>query len=121
MADRPPIVCLCGSARFAEELRAAERDLTLAGAVALVPWLPAAGADPLTDEQRAALGALHLARIDLADRVLVVDPGGYVGDAVRREIRHAHRTGKPVGYTDPPVVPGPGPGRVPGAGEARPA
>lgn len=100
--DRPQIVCLCGSLRFADELRAANRALTLAGAIVVAPVEPAPGGVPITDEQRAALGRLHLAKIDLADRVVAVDPGGYLGDSARREIRHALRTGKPVEYTEPP-------------------
>jgi len=94
--DRPEVVCLCGSVRFAAELRAANRALTLAGAIVLAPteW-----DGPLTGAQRAALGELHLRRIDLADRVLVVNPGGYVGEATRREIAHARATGTPVAFT----------------------
>jgi hypothetical protein len=32
------------------------------------------------------LDALHLRKIDLADRVLIIDPCGYVGESTRREI-----------------------------------
>lgn len=98
MEDRPEIVCLCGSARFAEELRAAHRELSLEGAVVVAP---SEAGGPLTDEQRTALGALHLRRIDLADRVLVVDPGGYVGESTAREIAYARAAGKPVSFTHP--------------------
>lgn len=35
MTDRPEIVCICGSMRFAEEMRTANRELTFAGAIAL--------------------------------------------------------------------------------------
>ena len=104
---RPQVVCLCGSTRFVEQLRAVNRDLTLAGAIVLAPAElehadGPAGDQQLSDEERAALGALHLAKIDLADRVVVVNPGGYVGESTRREIRYAHDAGKPVEYTDPP-------------------
>ncbi|MCH1866944.1 hypothetical protein [Nocardioides sp. CFH 31398] len=98
MTERPEIVCLCGSLRFAEELRAVARDLTLAGAIVLAPV--DLGAPEPTDEQRRTLSELHLRRIDLADRVLVVNPGGYVGDAVAREVAHARSTGTPVTFTD---------------------
>ena len=47
------------------------------------------------------LDALHLRKIDLADRVLVVNPGGYVGESTGREIAYARATGKPVSFTDP--------------------
>jgi hypothetical protein len=95
-------VCLCGSARFADELLAANRDLTLAGAIVVAPSVsPGRDTERIPDEQRAALGELHLRKIDLADRVLVVNPGGYVGAAVTREIAYARGLGKPVSFTDP--------------------
>ncbi|SDJ81885.1 hypothetical protein SAMN05428985_101597 [Nocardioides sp. YR527] len=98
MPDRPEIVCICGSVRFADEMRAANRDLTLAGVIVVAPG----EADGLiTEEQKTALGTLHLRKIDLADRVLVVNPGGYVGESTRREIAHARATGKPVSFTAP--------------------
>jgi hypothetical protein len=55
----------------------------------------------ITSEQKTALDALHLRKIDLADRVLVVNPGGYIGESTSREIEYAHATGKPVSFTDP--------------------
>ncbi|WP_340538948.1 hypothetical protein [Nocardioides sp. GXZ039] len=106
MPDRPEIVCLCGSARFVEELHAANRELTLGGAIVVAPGvLPLPGADepgePMSDEQKAALGELHLRKIDLADRVVVVNPGGYVGESTSREIAYARAGGTPVSFTDP--------------------
>ncbi|MER5563793.1 hypothetical protein ABT071_34955 [Streptomyces sp. NPDC002506] len=98
MSDRPEIVCICGSARFVEEMRAVNRDLAFEGIVAVAP-VDADG--PLTEEQKKALGALHLRRIDLADRVLVVNPGGYVGESTSREVDYARAAGKPVSFTDP--------------------
>ena len=104
--DRPEVVCICGSARFVDEMIAVNRALTLAGVIVVAPAIfPSAedhGADLLmTDEQKAALGALHVRKIDLADRVLVVNPGGYIGESTRREIAYAQATGKPVSFTDP--------------------
>lgn len=96
--DRPEIVCLCGSLRFLAEMRAVDRELSLAGAVVVAP-VEVDG--PVTQEQRAALAALHLRKIDLADRVLVVAPGGYVGESTRGEIAYARAAGKPVAFTDP--------------------
>ncbi|MFD0314534.1 hypothetical protein [Streptomyces flavalbus] len=37
MPDRPEIVCICGSTRFVDEMGAASRDLTLAGAIVVAP------------------------------------------------------------------------------------
>ena len=106
MLDRPEIVCICGSTRFAEEMQATNRDLTFAGAIVVAPAVFLRAQDPgadeaITDEQKAALAALHLRKIDLADRVLVVNPGGYIGESTSREIVYARATGKPVSFTDP--------------------
>ncbi|TCC02592.1 hypothetical protein E0H45_36750 [Kribbella soli] len=106
MPDRPEIVCICGSIRFVDEMRTANRDLTLAGAIVVAPGVFLRAEDPeanelITNEQKTALGALHLRKIDLADRVLVVNPGGYIGESTSREIAYARATGKPISFTDP--------------------
>ncbi len=98
MPDRPEIVCICGSTRFAAEMRAANRELTFAGVIVVAPG---EADEPITDEQKTALDALHLRKIDLADRVLVVNPGGYVGESTSREIAYARAAGKPITFTDP--------------------
>lgn len=97
MTDRPEIVCLCGSIRFIDEMRAVSRDLTFAGAIVVAPG---ESNEVITDEQKTALDALHLRKIDLADRVVVVNPGGYIGESTRREIAYAQASGKPVSFTD---------------------
>ena len=51
--------------------------------------------------QKTLLDALHLRKIDLADRVLVVNPGGYIGESTSREIAYAQATGKPISFTEP--------------------
>jgi len=102
VADRPEIVCICGSTRFADEMREVNRVLTFAGIIVLAPGVFGhATGEPITDEQKAALDALHLRKIDLADRVLVVNPGGYIGESTAREIAYAQAAGKPVSFTAP--------------------
>ena len=77
-------------------MREANRDLTFAGAIVLAP----AEADgSIADEQKTVLAALHLRKIDMADRVLVVNPGGYIGESTSKEIAYAHAIGKPVSFT----------------------
>ena len=102
MPDRPEIVCICGSARFVNELRAANRDLTFAGVIVLAPG---EAGEVVTDAQKSVLDALHLSKIDLADRVLVVNPGGYIGESTSREIAYARAAGKPISFTDPAGAP----------------
>jgi hypothetical protein len=96
--ERPEIVGFCGSARFMTEMRAANRELTFAGVIVVAP--SEADGSP-TPEQKVLLDALHLRKIDLADRLLIVNPGGYVGKSTRREIAYAQAAGKPITFTDP--------------------
>lgn len=98
MPDRPEIVCICGSVRSAEEMREANRDLTFAGVIVVAPG---EADEAISIEQKTLLDALHLRKIDLADRVLVVNPRGYIGESTRREIAYARATGKPVSFTAP--------------------
>lgn len=101
VAGRPEIVCICGSIRFAEEMREANRDLSFAGTIVLSPGEAGDMNRLISDEQKAVLDRLHLDKIDLADRVLVVNPGGYIGESTRREIAYAHASGKSVSFTHP--------------------
>jgi hypothetical protein len=63
-----------------------------------------AGARRLTDdpETKRNLDRLHLAEIDLADEVLVLNVGGYVGESTRMEIAHAVASGKEVRWLETP-------------------
>ncbi len=76
MPDRPEIVCICGSTRFAEEMLVANRDLTFAGVIVVAPGVFTHPVnretdEKITNEQKIALGALHLRKIDLASRFRV--------------------------------------------------
>ncbi len=90
------IVCICGSTRFREEIAEAYARLTLGGEIVLSPALFQHSGDKFTGEQKERLGELHLRKIDLADWVYVVDPGGYIGESTSREIAYAESLGKPV-------------------------
>lgn len=87
---------------FALQIREANGQLTLAGAIVLAPGeTRLVGDGALSMEQQAKLDALHRQRIDLADRVLVVNQGGYLGESTRSEIDYARAMGKPVSLTEP--------------------
>lgn len=96
MPKHTEIVCICGSSRFTQEIRDENSSLTLAGAIVLAPC--EAGPN-LTREQRQTLNDVHAQKIAHADRVLVVNPGGYIGESTANEIAHAQALGKPVQFT----------------------
>ena len=96
LVDRPEVVVLCGSVRFADHHHAVHRALSLQGRIVLPPVLPRTSAEAAEPSQ--ALGDLHLRKIDLADRIHVINPEGYVGDSTPAEIEYAVRLGKKVTY-----------------------
>jgi dienelactone hydrolase len=100
--DGPPVAVLCGSTRFRAEIEAANRDLTLQGYIVLAPGVfHHTEEEHLDDEDKAALDRLHLRKIDMADVVMVVNTGGYIGHSTTTEIAYAHSLAKPVLYSEP--------------------
>jgi len=94
-----PIICICGSTRFRAEMTEANRSLTMQGHIVLAPGVFGHDGDPLTDAEKVSLDRLHFEKIDLADRVYVVNPGNYIGESTRREIDYARSIDKPVSYS----------------------
>lgn len=104
MSERPKVVCLCGSTRFMDTFHEANRRLSLEGkivlTVAIVTYDGSADQQRADPEQKRRLDDLHLRKIDLADEVLVLNVGGYVGESTRREIEYADRMNKPINYLE---------------------
>jgi len=100
--NRPNIVCICGSGRFWPEILKAAANLTLKGNVVVMPNVNTKdGRHVLTPDEKARLDALHRAKIDMADDVLIVNQNGYIGDSTAAEIKHALCIGKRVTFTEP--------------------
>ena len=108
--DDPIIVCLCGSTRFWRAFQKAGLEETLAGKIVL-----SIGAASGTDDDhfgnlprqeydkiKAELDWLHLRKIDLADEVLILNVGGYIGDSTRREIEYAKQHRKKIRWLEQP-------------------
>jgi hypothetical protein len=98
------IVCLCGSTRFLEAFRKAEFDETVAGNIVLTIGCDTKSDDMLKlgPEVKEQLDALHKDKIDLADEVLILNVGGYIGSSTRSEIEHAMRQGKFIRFLESP-------------------
>lgn len=92
---RPTIVCLCGSTKFPEDFKRVE--LALAKQGILVLTVSAFGhSGDLTPEEcedghpvKETLDALHKRKIELADCIVAINPGGYIGTSTRSEIAFA--------------------------------
>lgn len=97
------IITLCGSTRFKEQYIAAEKRLTLEGNIVISVGLFGHSGDPEVYEngKKEMLDDMHLRKIDLADEIFVINPGGYIGSSTSNEINYAQKTGKPVNYLLP--------------------
>lgn len=95
-------ITLCGSTRFKDEYALWNKRLTLAGFIVYsVSGFGHAG-DNFTAEEKERLDQVHLAKIDLSHAILVLNPGGYIGESTQREIDHAAATGKEIYYLTGP-------------------
>jgi hypothetical protein len=103
--SKPRIVCLCGSTRFMAEFYDANMRETLAGKIVLTVGMSSKGDCKPTDEQKVALDELHKRKIDLADEVLILNVGGYIGDSTRGEVRHAVKSYKPIRWLEEDKIP----------------
>lgn len=74
-AQRPTIVCLCGSTRFSKAFQESNLRETLAGRIVLTIGCDVKSDDALGlgPEVKAQLDELHLRKIDLADEILVLN------------------------------------------------
>lgn len=108
----PPIICLCGSTRFWREFIRQSANLTIQGNIVLSVGCDMKGDDEmfaqLTPEQRSTvkhrLDMLHRHKIDMADRVLVLNVDGYIGESTTAEIVYALDHDKPVDFLYPELL-----------------
>jgi hypothetical protein len=101
---RPLIVVLCGSAKFHDVFREKNLEFTISGQIVLSIGCNTKAEHDLetlrTMGSKVRLDELHKRKIDLADHVYVINPGGYVGDSTRSEIEYAITKGKTINYME---------------------
>ncbi len=104
--DKPRIICLCGSSRFVAEMAVIAWTLEKEGNIVLGLHLLPESYGPPTDHLAEHEGVaekmdeLHLRKIDLADLLMIVNIGGYIGDSTRNEIKYATACGKLITYLE---------------------
>ncbi len=97
----PKIVCLCGSTKFRQAYEKAAKEETLDGKMVLsVGWYAHHDNTNPTSEQKMGLDKLHMRKIELADEVLILNVGGYIGDSTRNELEYAKKLGKRVRFLE---------------------
>ena len=105
--DTPNIVCLCGSTRFMNAFFETGWWYTLEGWIVLsvgvckhVDAEGGHGAEMIGPDVADKLDELHFRKIDMADRVHILNVNGYIGDSTRKEIQYAQSLKKPILYLE---------------------
>lgn len=106
--NRPSVVYLCGSTRFYKQFQEANLRFTMQGKIVLSVGFFMHTSEQahntntqITPEQKQALDQLHLRKIDMADLVFVINPGGYIGESTDKEIRYAAERNKHIDFLEP--------------------
>ena len=102
MTGRYKIITLCGSTKFRDQFLEVQKRLTLAGNIVIsVGLFGHSGDEEVCDKGiKGMLDDMHLRKIDLADEIYVINPGGYIGESTRREIEYAKRNNKVINFLE---------------------
>lgn len=94
------IITVCGSLRFYKEMMEVTEKLELEGNCMLVPiYNPSRpNKDAFTEDEALMLDKMHKERIKLADAILVINVGGYIGNSTSKEIEFAKSLNKEIIY-----------------------
>ena len=96
------VITLCGSTRFKEQFVEVQKRLTLEGNIVIsVGLFGHSGDNEVWNEgTKVMLDRMHLAKIDLADEIFVINVDNYIGDSTCNEIAYAKSKGKRVNFLE---------------------
>ncbi len=101
LESEPEIVCLCGSTRFKKQYRRENKRLSENGKIVLsVSFFPHAENIELDSDKKEMLDILHKRKIDLADRIHIINVNGYIGKSTESEITYAKKTDTDITYLE---------------------
>ena len=100
-----PVVTLCGSTKFKAEFEQIQKELTLDGYIVISVGLFGhsgddevweGGTEGTASRTKFMLDDMHKRKIEMADIIYVVNPGGYIGKSTESEICFAAMLGKAI-------------------------
>lgn len=111
MVGKYPVITLCGSTRFKDAFMQIQKELTLKGNIVISVGLFGHAGDSEVWENmdegtltktKEMLDDMHKRKIDMADRIFVINVGGYIGSSTRSEVEYAKAHAIPVDYLESP-------------------
>lgn len=105
-----PIITLCGSTRYRDIFMYMQKELTLAGYIVISVgcfghYETEQEAERIT-ANKDMLDDMHKRKIDMAESIYVINPGGYIGSSTASEIDYANEHHKNIYYLVPPRLEG---------------
>lgn len=90
------VVTICGSMKFANEMQKIAGELEKAHGWCVIQCVYDIDKSTTTQEEMDKIVNAHWKKIDICDAIYVVNVGGYIGKATKREIEYALSKGKEV-------------------------
>lgn len=94
------IVTICGSMKFKDEMIKVAEKLELKNGYAVIQCVFGSTSNYSMDEIE-KLGQVHFKKIEISDAIYVVNVGGYLGDATKKEIEYAKKLNKEILSLEP--------------------
>ena len=102
--NRPTVIVLCGSSKFKSTIMGLMQRESLRGKIVLQHgFYHHVDLVPITDMQKQMLDGLMLAKIDLADEVLMVNVNGYMGTSTKQALAYAQKLRKKITWYEEPT------------------
>lgn len=102
MVGKYEVVTLCGSTKFKSDFIKAQEALTLLGCIVISVGLFGHADNKyeseISPDVKLMLDDMHKRKIDMADRILVINRDDYIGESTASEIAYAEATNKKVSY-----------------------
>jgi len=93
------IITVCGSYKFKKEMTEITEKMALKGNCMLTPIeLSRSKKENYTEKEASMIDKMHKEKIRLADAILVVNVGGYIGSSTKSEIELAKSLNKEILY-----------------------
>lgn len=99
---KPKVITICGSSKFKGAILGVTQRLTLQGHIVINHgFFHHQDMVPITDKQKKDLDDLMFRKIDISDRIHVVNINGYMGTTTVAAVEYARAKDKTVTFEEP--------------------
>ena len=92
------VVTICGSMRYADEMKKIAWDLEVKKGLSVIQCVYNVDGQRYEGIDASILDKIHRKKIDISDAIYVVNIDGYIGNSTKNEIEYAKNNGKEVIY-----------------------